>query len=360
MKEKDVFSGVQAVAAAHALDLEGLAAYVRTHIGNFDGELRVEQFKGGQSNPTYRLTAGDRHYVLRRKPSGELLPSAHAVEREYRIIRALAATDVPVAQPHLLCEDQTIIGSAFYIMDYVEGRIFWQPHLPDMTPTERGAVYDEMNRVISVLHSIDPYSIGLEDYGRPGNYIERQVARWTRQYRLAETENIEAANHLIEWLPKHVPATSSTRIVHGDFRIDNLIFDPHEAKILAVLDWELSTLGDPLADMAYHCMARHLAPGEARGLKDLDLQALGIPGEQAYLRQYLERRGLDPEHSISEHDWKYYLVFNMFRLVGILQGIASRALQGNASNSRASEAGRRARPLAEQAWEMARLLHSTR
>lgn len=360
MKQNEDFSGVQTVPAAHALDIAGLTAYIRSHIGDFDGDLRVEQFKGGQSNPTYRLTAGDRRYVLRRKPPGTLLPSAHAIEREYRIIRVLSTTDVPVARPHLLCEDEAIIGSAFYIMDYVEGRIFWQPHLPDMTPTERSAIYDEMNRVISVLHNIDPHAIGLDDYGRPGNYIERQVARWTRQYRLSETENIEAANCLIEWLPRHLPATSSTRIVHGDFRIDNLIFDPHEPKVLAVLDWELSTLGDPLADMAYHCLGRHLAPGEARGLKGINLQALGIPGEQEYLRRYLERRGLDPENSISEHDWKYYLVFNMFRLVGILQGIAARALQGNASNSRASEAGRRARPLAEQAWEMARTLHHTR
>ena len=357
--ESDDFSGTRAVAAEHAFDVARLSDYMHAQVDGFCGELAVEQFKGGQSNPTFRLTAGGKNYVLRRKPLGVLLSSAHAVDREFRVMSALAKTSVPVAKAYALCEDVSVIGTMFYIMDCVEGRILWDPALPGMTDAERSAHYDEMNRVIAELHSVDPVAVGLGEYGKPGNYIERQVARWTKQYRAAETETIEAANQLIDWLPEHVPAyipeRDEARIVHGDFRIDNVIFHPTSARILAVLDWELSTLGHPLVDFAYHCLVWHMKPGSGvRGLAGVDIEALGIPSESAYLKSYLQRMGRGDLASVSAADWNYYLVFNMFRLVGILQGITARSLQGNASSERALEAGRRARPLAEQAWALAR------
>ena len=356
---QDVFSGTGPVAVQHAFDEKRLADYLRERLDGFDGDLRVEQFKGGQSNPTFMLHAGGRRYVLRRKPPGNLLPSAHAVDREYRVISALAQTDVPVARAHVLCEDASVIGSAFYIMDCVDGRILWEPSLPGMTPAERGAIYDEMNRVIAALHRVDPMAIGLAGYGRPGNYVGRQVARWTKQYRAAETERIEAFDRLIDWLPQHIPEGDETRIVHGDYRIDNVIFHPTEPRILAVLDWELSTLGHPLVDFAYHMMTWRMRSGAARGLADDDLQALGIPDEPAYLSTYLQRTGR-PADAVSPDDWNYYLVFNMFRLAAILQGVMARALQGNASNERALESGKRARPLAEQAWALAQQMQGAR
>jgi aminoglycoside phosphotransferase (APT) family kinase protein len=354
MADFDQFSGTRPVAPEHAFDQGALASFMREHVDGFSGEVVVEQFKGGQSNPTFRLTAGGKRYVLRRKPPGLLLPSAHAVDREFRVIRALAKTDVPVPRVYALCEDTKVMGTAFYIMDCVEGRILWDPSLPGMTNTARAAHYDELNRVIAALHKVDHNAVGLADYGKPGNYIERQVDRWTKQYRAAETETIDAANQLIDWLPKHIPAGDETRIVHGDFRIDNVIFHPEEARILAVLDWELSTLGHPLVDFAYHCMVWHMKNGNAsRGLAGLDFAALGIPTETAYLQRYLRCTGRGDASCVSAADWNYYLVFNMFRLVGILQGIMARALQGNASSERALEAGRRTRPLAEQAWALA-------
>ena len=369
MSDTDTFSGTRPVAAEHAFDVDRLAEYMRAHVDGYSGELTVEQFKGGQSNPTFRLTAGGKNYVLRRKPPGVLLPSAHAVDREFRVISALANTNVPVARAYALCEDVSVLGTMFYIMDCVEGRILWDPALPGMTNVERGAHYAEMNRVISELHRVDPVAVGLGEYGKPGNYIERQVARWTKQYRAAETETIDAANQLIEWLPQHAPAyipeKDEARIVHGDFRIDNVIFHPNEARILAVLDWELSTLGHPLVDFAYHCMVWHMLPGNGvRGLAGVDINALGIPTESEYLQSYLQRSrrgtadsGRFVASSVSAADWNYYLVFNMFRLVGILQGIMARSLQGNASSERALEAGKRARPLAEQAWALAQLIN---
>lgn len=350
------FTGTQPVAPQHAFDVSALAGWLRGRVPGFDGELQVEQFKGGQSNPTFRITTGGRRYVLRRKPPGVLLPSAHAIDREFRVISALAGTEVPVARAQVLCEDPSVIGSAFYLMDCVEGRILWDPTLPGMTPAERGAIFDEMNRVIAALHRVDPVAIGLGDYGKPGDYVARQVGRWTRQYRAAETETIEAADRLIDWLPRHLPAgdgdASQARIVHGDYRLDNVIFHPTEPRILAVLDWELSTLGHPLVDFAYHCMTWRMSGAGSRGLAGIDLAGLGIPDEASYLQTYLARVGR-PVDGVSTADWTYYLVFNMFRLVGILQGITARALQGNASNSRALEAGKRARPLAEQAWALA-------
>ncbi|URI05742.1 phosphotransferase [Aquincola tertiaricarbonis] len=353
------FNGTRPVAAAHAFDVDRLDAYLCEHLPGYAGGTQVEQFNGGQSNPTFKLMSGGRHYVLRRKPPGVLLPSAHAVDREYRVIRALASTEVPVAKAHLLCEDDSVIGSMFYVMDCVEGRIFWDPQLPGLSAAERGALYDELNRVMAALHQVDPTAVGLADHGKPGAYMARQIDRWTKQYRASETEKIEAADALIDWLPRHLPPEQATpRIVHGDYRIDNVIFHPTEPRILAVLDWELSTLGDPLADFAYHCMTWHMPQGATRGLAGADLAAMGIPTEAEYLQRYLQRSGRP--QAVSPADWGYYLVFNMFRLVGILQGVMARALQGNASNARALEAGRRARPLAEQAWAMAQQLDAGR
>jgi len=348
------FLGTRPVAPQHEFDVARLAAWLQPRLSGLDAPLQVEQFKGGQSNPTYLLRAGARSFVIRRKPPGQLLPSAHAVEREFRVISALAGTDVPVPRAHVLCEDPGVIGTSFYVMDHVQGRIFWDPTLPGLDKTERGALYDEMNRVIAALHRVDPGAVGLTDYGKPGHYIARQVDRWTRQYRAAETERIDAAERLMEWLPQHIPAQGQTRIVHGDYRLDNVIFHPTEPRILAVLDWELSTLGDPLVDFAYHCMGRRTPARTSRGLGGIDLDALGIPSEGDYVRRYLERTGRS--QGVSPADWTYYLVFNMFRLVGILQGIAARAEQGNASNATAVETGKRARPLAEQAWALAQTL----
>jgi aminoglycoside phosphotransferase (APT) family kinase protein len=349
------FAGTRPVSPQHAFDVERLAAFMREHVDGFGGELEVQQFKGGQSNPTFLLNSAGKQYVLRRKPPGVLLQSAHAVDREYRVITALAGTDVPVAKSHALCEDPNVIGTVFYIMDFVEGRIFWDPSLPGMTPAERSEIFAEMNRVIATLHSVDYQAVGLGDYGRPGSYLERQVARWTKQYRASETERIEAVDKLIEWLPKNIPGDDETRIVHGDFRLDNVVFHPTEPRILAVLDWELSTLGHPLSDFAYHCMTWRMEPGQARGLAGLPLPELGIPPEEAYLAMYCARTG---RGEISRANWEYYMVFNMFRLVGILQGITKRALLGNAASSEAESTGKRTRPLAEQAWRLVERIES--
>ncbi|MCK6425510.1 MAG: phosphotransferase [Burkholderiaceae bacterium] len=355
---QSAFSGTKPVSPQHAFDQDRLIQWLRPRMDGLDGEVRIAQFKGGQSNPTFLLRAGqgdgERRFVLRRKPPGQLLPSAHAVDREFRVISALAGTAVPVATPRVLCQDPEVIGSDFYVMDHVEGRIFWDAALPGMAPAERAAIYDETNRVMAELHRLDPAAIGLADYGRPGHYMARQIERWTRQYRAAETEPIAAADALIHWLPQHIPPEGESRIVHGDYRLDNVIFHPHEPRILAVLDWELSTLGDPLVDFAYHCLAWHMKPLTGSGLIGADLAALGIPDEAGYRQRYLERCGR--REPVAEQDWIVYLVFNLFRLVGILQGIAKRAEQGNASNARAVETGRRARPLAEQAWALAQTL----
>jgi aminoglycoside phosphotransferase (APT) family kinase protein len=348
------FTGTQPVAPHNAFDEAALARWMQAHVDGFQGPMAVEQFKGGQSNPTFLLKAGGQRYVLRRKPMGDLLPSAHAVEREFRVIRALAGTDVPVAKAHALCEDASVIGSVFYVMDHVEGRILWDPTLPGMDKTERTVMYNELNRVMAALHRVDPTAIGLADFGRPGAYIERQVTRWTRQYKAAETETIDAADRLMDWLPRHLPAEGETRIVHGDYRLDNVIFHPTEPRIIAVLDWELSTLGDPLVDFAYHCMTWHMPAGRSRGLGDADLATLGIPSESDYRARYMQRTGRSTP--VPRAKWTYYLVFNMFRLVGILQGIAKRAELGTASNATAVETGKRARPMAEQAWALAKTL----
>ena len=340
--------GATLVAPVHPIDTVALATYLRGHVAPFSGTIEVEQFHGGQSNPTYRIGAGDRRYVLRRKPPGPLLPSAHAVDREFRVMSALARTDVPVPRMYALCEDPSVIGTAFYVMAYVEGRVLWDPTLPGMTRTQRAAHYAEVNRVIAALHRVDIGAVGLSDYGKPGNYIERQIARWSRQYQAAGGERIPAMDRLIEWLPRHVPSSDETAIVHGDYRIDNVIFHPSEPRVLAVLDWELSTLGHPLSDFAYQVMAWRLTPQQFRGLKGIDVEALGIPTEEEYIALYCQRTG-----RAAIPDWEIYLIFNMFRVAAILHGVLARALQGNASSSNAVEQGSRARLVAATAWEMA-------
>jgi aminoglycoside phosphotransferase (APT) family kinase protein len=344
-------AGLRPPPPQHAFDAARLADWMQTHVQGFAGPIELGQFAGGQSNPTFLVQSADHRYVLRRKPAGKLLPSAHAVDREYRVIVALAGTEVPVAKAYALCEDPAVIGTAFYVMDYVEGRLFWDATLPEVAGSERRAIYAEMTRVIAALHSVDYVTVGLGDFGKPGRYIERQVARWTQQYRGSETETIDAMERLIEWLPAHIPADEETGIVHGDFRLDNAIFHPSEPRITAVLDWELSTLGNPLVDLAYLCMRYHLSADQFRGLGGVDAAALQIPSEAECVADYCRRRGRAP---VARQEWTYYLAFNMFRLTGILQGVLARALQGNASSETALEAGRRARPLAEQAWALVR------
>src|ERR1700675_48067 len=283
---------------------------MQEHIEGFRGSVGVRQFAGGQSNPTFLVQSADHRYVLRRKPPGKLLPSAHAVDREYRAIVTLSNTDVPVAKAYALCEDPTVIGTSFYVMDYVEGRLFWDATLPEVAGDERRAIYDEMTRVIAALHSVDYAAVGLGDYGKPGRYIERQVARWTQQYRASETESIDAMERLIEWLPKHIPAGEENSIVHGDFRLDNAIFHPSEPRILAVLDWELSTLGHPLVDLAYLCMRYHLPVAQFRGLGGVDAQTYLIPTEAECVADYCGLRGIAP---VPSKEWVYYSAFCMFR-----------------------------------------------
>jgi len=344
-------AGLRSPPAQHAFDTARLAAWMQANVAGFKGSIEVRQFAGGQSNPTYLVQSATHSYVLRRKPTGKLLPSAHAVDREFRVIAALQDTEVPVPKAHALCKDPTVIGTEFYVMDYVEGRLFWDAALPEVASADRRAIYDEMTRVIAALHAVDYSTVGLSDYGKHGHYIERQVARWTQQYRAAQTETIDAVERLIEWLPKHIPADEETSIVHGDFRLDNAIFHPREPRILAVLDWELSTLGHPLVDLAYLCMRYHLSADQFKGLGGLDTAALQIPSEAECVADYCRRRG---RPQVGPQEWTYYLAFNMFRLTGILQGVLARAIQGNASSATALEAGRRAKPLAEQAWALVR------
>jgi len=352
-------TGTRPVANSHRFDAAALAAYLGERLPGFAGPLGVEQFKGGQSNPTYKLVTPTRAYVLRSKPGpvARLLPSAHAVEREYRVMAALAGTDVPVARMLLLCEDEAVIGRAFYVMEYVEGRVLWDQSLPGAAAAERAAIYDEMNRVIAALHRVDVGAVGLADYGRPGNFFARQIGRWTKQYQASVTEPIAAMDQLIDWLPAHMPASaldeSQVAIVHGDFRMDNLIFHPGEPRVLAVLDWELSTLGHPLGDFSYHCMAWHIPPGTFRGIAGLDHAALGIPSERDYVRRYCERTGR-PDADALLADWNFYLAYNLFRLAAILQGIARRVVDGTAASAQARATGAGARPLAELAWQFAR------
>lgn len=354
----DAFTGTRPMAASHAFDVEALSRWLSNHLSGFQGPLQVAQFKGGQSNPTYLLTTPDRRYVMRSKPGpvARLLPSAHAIEREFRVMGALQGRGVPVPTMLTLCDDESVIGRAFFVMEHVEGRVLWDQALPGLSRAERAAIYDEMNRVMAALHRVGPADAGLADYGRPGNYFERQIGRWSKQYQASVTEPIEAMDRLIEWLPAHIPAgardESQVAVVHGDFRLDNLIFHSTEPRVLAVLDWELSTLGHPLADFSYHCMSWHIPHSLRRGLAGLDIEALGIPAEADYLRRYCECTGRADLDAVRA-DWNFYLAYNLFRIAAILQGIARRVVDGTAASAEARDTGAGARPLAELAWAFA-------
>ena len=351
-------TGTQAVAEHHQFDPAALQAYLEQHLPGFKGPLSVEQFKGGQSNPTFKLVTPVGAYVMRSKPGPKekLLPSAHAIEREFRVMQALHGSAVPVARMHLLCEDEGVIGRAFYVMDFVDGRVLWDPALPGLAAAERSALYDEMNRVIAALHSVSVDATGLADYGKPGNYFERQIGRWSKQYLASVTGPNAAMDHLLAWLPAHIPPGArdprEVAVVHGDYRLDNLIFQPTEPRVAAVLDWELSTIGHPLADFSYHCMAWHIPAGMFRGMAGLDFEALGLPSEQRYIETYCERTGRGDAAALKD-EWNFYLAYNLFRIAAMAQGIAKRVLDGTAASSQARATGEAAKPLSELAWSFA-------
>jgi len=340
--------GTIEVREALRFDTEAIERYMSANVEGFEGRISVRQFEGGQSNPTYHLSAGVNEYVLRRKPPGKLLPSAHLVEREYRIISALAGTSVPVPRAHVLCEDPSVIGTAFYIMDYVPGRVFREPRLPGLAPAERRAIYDDMANVLAKLHRVDWQALGLADFGRPGNYFARQIRRWTEQYRASETETISSMERLITWLPAHIPEDDQTTIVHGDFRLANMIVHPTEPRIVAVLDWELATLGHPLSDLAYACMPYRLGAQLFEGLAGQNLGDLAIPSEEEFVAAYCRTAG-----PATIPYWEFYLAFAMFRLAAILQGITGRVRAGTAAASDARARGAMARPMADAAWTVA-------
>ena len=347
----ELFTGTQPVADNQRFDEAALANYLAAKVDGFAGPVTVEQFKGGQSNPTFKLITPKKTYVIRCKPgpAAKLLPSAHAIDREFRVMHALAGSEVPVAAMHALCEDEAVIGRAFYVMDFVQGRVLWEPQLPGLAAEGRAAIFDEMNRVIAALHRVDFSAAGLNDFGKHDSYLARQINRWTKQYKASETESIPAMDALIEWLPVHIPAGEETSIVHGDYRLDNVIFHPTEPRVLAVLDWELSTLGHPLADFAYHCMTWYLPPGAGRGLAGLPLEGTGIPKVKDYIATYCERTG---RQNGIEH-FGFYMAYNMFRMAGILQGIMKRVVDGTAASAQAVAMGRATRPIAEQGWAVA-------
>lgn len=342
----ELFTGTQEVQEQHRFDPKALERFMQKHVEGFKGPVAVEQFRGGQSNPTYRLTTSQARYVLRRKPPGVLLQSAHAVDREYRVLSALHGTKIPVARPFVLCQDESVIGSAFYIMEHVEGRVFWDHLVPEFDNAQRAALYDHMNEVLAALHQLDYAQLGLGDFGRPGNYFARQIARWTKQYRASETDPIPEMDKLIEWLPKHLPTDDSTSIVHGDYRLENMIIHPTEPRIVAVLDWELSTIGHPLGDLTYQCTQWRL-PHNAlmNGLQGVDRTAYGIPTEEEYIATYCRRTGRD-----RIENWEFYMAYNLFRLAAIVQGIVGRIRAGTASSKNAATLSGRVRPLAEMGW----------
>jgi aminoglycoside phosphotransferase (APT) family kinase protein len=347
------YSGTKDIAPALTFDVARLEAYLTERLRGFAGPVTVRQFKGGQSNPTYLIETPARRYVLRRKPPGKLLPSAHAVDREYRVIRALAGQRFPVAEPMLYCADDDVVGTSFYVMGHVAGRVFWEPVMPGSTPPERHAVYDAMNATLAQLHQFDPVAIGLGDFGKGESYVARQIERWSKQYRASQTQNIAEMEDLIAWLPKNVPRQQRVCLVHGDYRLDNMVLAPSEPKMLAVLDWELSTLGDPLADFTYHLMQWEMpASEEGPGVATLlghDLEGLGIPSREAYVDAYVARTGFDPRPHLST-----YLAYNFFRVAAILQGIVGRVRDGTATNENAPARAQLVRPLAERAWAFAR------
>jgi aminoglycoside phosphotransferase (APT) family kinase protein len=346
------FTGTKEIAEALRFDVAALEKYLAAHVRGFAGPLTAQQFKGGQSNPTYLLTTPQQRYVLRRKPPGKLLPSAHAVDREYKVIAALHRQDFPVAEPVVLCNDPDVIGTAFYVMGFADGRVIWEPDMPGATPAERAATYDAMNATLARLHAFDPPTIGLSDFGRGENYVARQVERWSKQYRASETERIEEMENLIAWLPKHLPPQGPVRLVHGDFRLDNVILAADAPEVIAVLDWELSTLGDPLADFSYHLMQwfmpRSESGADTGSLVGCDLDALGIPSLKSYVDLYVARTGLDPRPHLD-----FYLAYNFFRLAAIVQGIVGRVRDGTATSAHAAMRAQMVRPLAEKAWEFA-------
>jgi aminoglycoside phosphotransferase (APT) family kinase protein len=346
--QADIFSGTKPVDPRYAIDEAAINAWMKANVEGFAGPMEVRQFKGGQSNPTYQLLTPNQNYVLRRKPPGKLLPSAHAVDREYKVISGLYPTGFPVAKPFGLCMDESVIGTIFYVMDSVEGRILWDGTLPGCTNEERGAIYKAKIQTLAALHNTDYQAIGLSDFGKAGSYFSRQISRWTKQYQLSETTKIPEMDRLIDWLPNTIPAGETTSIVHGDYRLDNMILHPTEPKVLAVLDWELSTLGDPLGDFTYHLMNWVMPAGQRSGLAGLDLAALGIPSQEDYTRLYCEATG---RNGIENIDW--YFAYNLFRLAGIIQGIVGRVRDGTAASDHASDNVDRVLPLAQAAYGFA-------
>lgn len=345
MDKQAQFSGTAEVREQHRFDESSLLNWMKNNVDGFSGPLSIEQFKGGQSNPTYKLITPGRSYVMRRKPPGQLLKSAHAVDREHRVITALHGAGFPVARTYGLCTDESVIGTWFYVMDCVEGRVIWDTSFPDVPKAERAAYFDAMNATLAQLHTIDHEKIGLSDYGKTGNYFERQIGRWSKQYLADEAAGrVADMDKLVEWLPAHIPAGDESTIVHGDFRCDNMIFHPSEPRVLAVLDWELSTLGHPLADFTYHLMMYRMPPGITAGLVGTDLAAAGIPSEKEYVARYCERTGRDGIENLS-----FYLSFNMFRLAAILHGIKGRVARGTAASAHAKQMASFVEPLAEMA-----------
>lgn len=346
---QSAFSGTREVDPRHALDAATLEAWLKENVEGYEGPLTIRQFKGGQSNPTYELATPGKTYVLRRKPPGVLLPSAHAVDREFQVISALHAQGFPVARPYTLCTDDAVIGSMFYVMDKVEGRVFWDLKLPGLSPSERRAIYEAQTDTLAALHRFDPDAIGLSDYGKPGNYFARQVGRWTKQYQASEIDTIEAMDRLIAFLPESLPADGPTRIVHGDFRLDNMILAPDRAEVRAVLDWELSTLGDPMADFSYLLIAWVIPATLRNGLAGADLEALGIPSVEDTVARYAEKTGTAGPDNL---DWLF--AYNLFRLAAICQGIAGRVRDGTAASSHARTMAAQVGPLSDAAWSFAR------
>lgn len=340
-------SGTGAVRPGQDFDNAALDGWLRAHVEHYAGPLVVEQFKGGQSNPTYKLITPGRSYVMRRKPPGQLLPGAHAIEREYRVITALGNQGFPVAKSYGLCEDPAVIGTPFYVMEMVEGRIFWNTTFPEIAAADRPAYFDAMNATMAALHTIDPEAAGLGDYGKPGNYFARQIARWSKQYEAdAEAGRVAAMDRLVAWLPANLPPDEpQPRVIHGDFRCDNMIFHPTEPRVLAVLDWELSTLGHPLADFTYNLMMYRMPAGITTGLVGEDLAALNIPSEADYVAAYCARTGRD-----GIPDLDFYVAFNLFRLAGIVHGIKGRVVRGTATSAHASQMAASLEPLAELSW----------
>tara|TARA_Y100000588_G_scaffold382662_1_gene470579 strand:- start:24855 stop:25898 length:1044 start_codon:yes stop_codon:yes gene_type:complete len=334
------------VRPAHRFDEIALFAYLERTLDGFRRPAEIRQFSGGQSNPTFAISTKDGKYVVRKKPPGKLLPSAHAVDREYRVMKALGAMGVPVPQLYLLCEDESIIGTSFYVMDYLAGRVFRDPRLPQMTSSDRTAIYDSMNLCLAKIHTADLEALGLTDYGKPGNYFARQISRWSRNYLAAETTKIEPVDQLIKWLPENIPGGDQTSVVHGDFRLDNMIFHSKEPRVLAILDWELSTLGHPLADLAYNCLPYYLTFGASGGLAS-GKQIPGIPSEQKYVATYCHRTASKIDR------WNFYLAFSLFRSASIAQGVYKRALDGNASSVTGIELGAHVAETATKAWELA-------